>query len=132
MANSHRRHDQPSADLAADIVESAQQLVRLEIALAKREVKELAISNGIAAGALAGAALFALTAVLVALPVWLVVVIPQHAVAAAVWFLLYLLLAIGLALLGRSRLAIRMPQRTIQSLKETKAWLLHQISSSSR
>src|SRR5438552_6357519 len=44
------KYSEPSADLAADIVESAQQLVRLEIALAKQEVKELAMRNGIAIG----------------------------------------------------------------------------------
>jgi len=43
------KYDDSSADLAADIVESAQQLVRLEIALAKQEAKELAIRGALGA-----------------------------------------------------------------------------------
>src|ERR1700737_4011903 len=68
-----KKYDESSAQLASDIVESAQQLVRLEIALAKQEVKELAIRNGIAFGALAVAGVFVLMALLVALPVLLIV-----------------------------------------------------------
>ena len=127
-----KKYDEPSGDLAADIVASAQQLVHLEVALAKQEVKELVIGNGIAIGMLAGAGLLALLALLVALPVWLVVVIPYHAIAAAVWLFLYAVAAVVLALLGKSRLRIEVPRRTLSSLKETKAWVLHLISSTSR
>ena len=76
-----------TAELAHDIVENAQELVRLEIALAKQEVKELAITNAVAA---------------------------------------------VLALIGRSRLRIEVPQRTLSSLRETKSWALRQLSTSSR
>ena len=127
-----KKYGETTPDLAHDIVESAQQLVHLEIALAKQEVKELAISNGVAAGALAGAAVFALLAVLVALPVLLVVAIPAHSVAALVWLILCVVLAAGLALFGKSKLRIEAPKKTIESLKETKAWALHLISSTSK
>jgi hypothetical protein len=127
-----KKYDESSAQLAADVVESAQQLVRLEIALAKQEVKELAIRNGIAFGALAGAGLFAMLALLVALPVLLIVWIDNHTLVAIIWLALYVLLAAGLALFGRARLQLTPPQKTIRSLKETREWALRQISSNDR
>ena len=127
-----KKYEESSAELAHDIVASAQQLVQLEINLAKQEVKELAIRNGVAAGLLAGAGLFALLALLVALPVLLVVLIPNHVIAAAVWLALYIVLAAVLALVGRARLQLQPPRRTIQSLKETRSWALRQISSNDR
>lgn len=127
-----RKYDDSTADLAADIVESAQQLVRLEIALAKQEVKELAVQNGIAVAMLAAAGLFAMLTVLVALPVLIVVLVPAHWIAALAWLVLYALAAAVLGLVGKSRLAIHAPERTITTLKETKAWVLHQLSTSSR
>lgn len=127
-----RKYDDSTSELAADIVESAQQLVRLEVALAKQEVKELAVQNGIAIGMLAGAGLFAMLALLVALPVLIVVLVPAHWIAALVWLVLYLAAAAGLALFGRSRLRLQAPQRTITTLKETKSWALRQLSTNSR
>jgi uncharacterized membrane protein YqjE len=127
-----KKYDEPSAQLAADVVESAQQLVRLEIALAKQEVKELAIRNGIAIGLLAGAALFAMLALLVALPVLLVVWIDNHTLVAIIWLALYILIAAALAIFGRMRLQLTPPQKTIRSLKETREWALRQISSNDR
>src|SRR4030081_237707 len=85
---------QSSPELAAEIVEEAERLIRLEIELAKAELKELAITNAIAAGAFAGAA--------------------------------------GLALLGRSKLHIGIPERTVNSFKETKDWALRQMRSPGR
>ena len=119
-------------DLAAGLIEDAQRLVHLEVELAKAEVKELAITNGVAAGMFAGAGLLALLALLVALPVLLVVLLPWHWQAALIWILLYLVGAVVLALVGRSKLRLQAPKRTIDSLKETKEWALHQVRSSSR
>lgn len=127
-----RKYEESTPDLAHDVVASAQQLVHLEIALAKQELKELAVRNGVAAGMLAAAGLLGMLALLVALPVLIVVLVPAHWVAALVWLVLYGALAAGLALLGKSRLRLQAPQKTIQSLKETKAWALHQINSNSR
>lgn len=125
-------YDDSTADLAHDIVESAQQLVHLEVALAKQELKELAITNGMAAGAFAVAGVFLLLALLVALPVLVVVWVPNHVLAALIWLVLYVLLAAGLALFGRSRLRIEAPQRTITTLKETKSWALRQLTTNGR
>jgi cytochrome c biogenesis protein CcdA len=121
-----------SPELAAEIVEEAERLVRLEIALAKAELKELAITNALAAGAFAGAATLVVVTVLVAIPVLIVVAVEPHWLAALGWIAVYLVLAAGLALFGRSKLHIGIPQRTINSLKETKDWALRQMRSPGR
>ncbi len=121
-----------SPELAAGIVEEAERLVRLEIALAKAELKELAITNAIAAGAFGGAVLLALVTLLVAIPVLIVVAVEPHWLAALGWIVLYLVLAAGLALFGRSKLHIGVPERTVNSLKETRDWALRQMRSPGR
>lgn len=131
MATQHRYEDSTS-ELAADIVENARQLVRLEIALAKQEVKELAIRNGIAIGMLAFAGLLAMVSLLVVVPVLIVELVPNHGLAALVWLAVYVVAAVVLALVGRALLDVRGPQRTITSLKETKEWVLHQLSTNGR
>ncbi|HEY4913911.1 MAG TPA: phage holin family protein, partial [Candidatus Dormibacteraeota bacterium] len=88
-------------DLAARIAEQAAELIRLEIALAKAELKEMAITNAIAAGAFAGAALMAIVTLLVAIPVLIVVAVEPHWLAALVWIVICLVVAAGLALFGR-------------------------------
>ena len=123
---------QPAGELAAGLIEQAERLVKLEIELAKQEVRELAISNGIAAAAFAGAGLLVLLAVLVAVPVWIVTLLGHHAIAAGVWIVLYLAVAGGLALFGRSKLRLQAPRRTIDSLKETKDWVVQQTRSPRR
>jgi len=124
-------YDESSADLAAGIVESAQQLVRLEIALAKQEAKELAIRNGIAIGLMAGGGLFAMLGLLIAVPV-LIVELTGRWWVALIWVLLYILGGAAAILIGKSRLKIAAPQRTLSSLKETRAWVLSQLTTSSR
>jgi uncharacterized membrane protein YqjE len=119
-------------DLAAGIVDEAEKLVRLEIALAKQELKELAITNGIAAGAFAGAALLGVTALLVGIPVLIVVAVEPHWLAALVWVVVYALAAAGLALFGRAKLHLGVPERTVSSLKETRDWALRQMRSPGR
>jgi VIT1/CCC1 family predicted Fe2+/Mn2+ transporter len=134
--NGNGRHDtEPRAssrELAADVMQSAQRLVSLEIALAKQELREIAMTNIIAAACLAAAGLIAVLAVLVALPVLVVVAVPWHWEAALVWAIAYVLIAAGLALYGKSRLSLRLPNRTLESLKENKEWALHQLRSTKR
>jgi cytochrome c biogenesis protein CcdA len=119
-------------ELAAGIVDEAEKLVRLEIELAKQELKELAITNAIAAGSFAVAAVLALLALLVGIPVLIVVAVEPHWLAALVWVIVYLLIAAGLALLGRAKLHIGVPERTVNSLKETRDWALRQMRSPGR
>jgi uncharacterized membrane protein YqjE len=125
------KYDEPSADLAADIVESAQELVRLEIALAKQEVKELAMRNGIAIGLMAVGGLLVMLTLLVAVPVAIVMALDSW-IAALVWVAVYAVLAAVLILVGKSRLKIKPPERTIASLKETRAWVLHQLTTNGK
>lgn len=121
-----------SRDLAAEAMQGVQRLVSLEIALAKQELKEIAIVNLIAVACIAAAGLLAILALLVAIPVLVVALVPWHWQAALVWVVAYMLIAGGLALYGKSRLSLRMPSKTIQSLKENKEWALHQLRSTKR
>lgn len=118
--------------LAADAVQTVHRLIDLEIALAKQELREIVTANVIAAACMAAAGLLAVLALLVAVPVIVVFLVPAHWQAALVWAIAYLVIAGGLALYGRSRLALRLPTKTIQSLKENKEWALHQLSSTRR
>ena len=118
--------------LAARIAEQAEELIRLEIALAKAELKEMAITNAIAAGAFAGAGLMAIVTLLVAIPVLIVVAVEPHWLAALVWIVIYVVLAAGLALFGRGKLPIGVPERTVNSIKETRDWALRQMRSPGR
>jgi uncharacterized membrane protein len=126
------RGDRSSADLAQDLVQEAQDLIRLEIQLAKQEVRELVLRNGIAAGLLAFGALLMVLALLVALPVFLVVLWDDHVLGAAIWLGVYVVLGASLLLAGRLALRLEAPQRTLTSIQETKRWALRQIRSNSR
>ncbi|HVD00670.1 MAG TPA: phage holin family protein [Candidatus Dormibacteraeota bacterium] len=119
-------------DLAAGIVDEAEKLVHLEIELAKQELKEMALTNAIAAGSFAVAGVLALLALLVGIPVLVVVAVEPHWLAALIWVVVYLLVAAGLALFGRSKLRIGIPERTVSSLKETRDWALRQMRSPGR
>jgi len=109
-----------SGELAAEVMQDAQRLVSLEIALAKQEVKDLAIANAVAAAMVAVGGLLAVLAVLVALPVLVVVIMPWHWQAAAVWTAAYITCGAAFAFIGKVRFQIRLPARTIASLKETR------------
>jgi hypothetical protein len=74
-----------SREVAADVVQDIQRLASLEVALARQELKELAITNAIAIGSMAAAGLLVTIAVLVALPVMVVEAVPWHWQAALGW-----------------------------------------------
>jgi hypothetical protein len=118
-----------SRDLAAEVTHDARRLVSLEIALAKQELKDLAVANAIAAGLVAVGGVLVAVAVLVAVPALIVIVVPWHWQAATVWVIGYALLGTGLALAGRSRFQVKLPARTLESLKENKEWALRQMRS---
>jgi small-conductance mechanosensitive channel len=121
-----------SRDLAVDAVQTVHRLIDLEIALAKQELREIATANMIAAACIAAAGLMAVLALLVAVPVIVVFLVPWHWQAALVWVLAYLVIGGGLAVYGRSRLTLRLPTRTLASLKENKEWAIHQLRSTKR
>jgi uncharacterized membrane protein YqjE len=121
-----------SGDIAAQVVHDAQRLVSLEIALAKQEVKDLAMANAIAAGLVGFGGLLVALAVLVAVPSLVVVLVPWKWQAALAWVGVYLLLGVGLVLAGKSRFALKLPTKTFASLKENKEWVLRRMKSTVR
>jgi small-conductance mechanosensitive channel len=118
--------------LIASVVSDAQRLVALEIALAKQEAKELATGNAIAAGLIAFGGLLLVLAVLVGLPSLVVWLLPWHWQAAAVWVAAYVVIGLVLVIIGRARLQLRLPPRTIGSLKENKEWALRRVRSNGK
>jgi len=121
-----------SRSIASEVVHDVRRLVDLEVMLAKQELKELAITNAVAAACAAAAAIFAVIALLVAVPVLVVVAVPWKWEAALAWAVTYLVIAAGLALYARRRLALHAPRRTLDSLKENKEWVLRQLRSTGR
>jgi hypothetical protein len=124
--------DANARDLAAEVVRDAQRLVSLEIALARQEIKDMVVANAVAAGMVAVGGLVLVLGALVAVPVLAVVLVPWHWQAVAIWIILYVLFGIGLALAGKARFAVRLPARTLASLKENKEWALRQMRSTGR
>jgi hypothetical protein len=121
-----------SGDLASKVVRDVQRLVGLEIALAKQELKDLALTNAIAAAMALAGGLLVVLAVLVAVPAVIVTIVPWHWQAAGAWVIVYALTGIGLALTGRARFRVRMPDRTLASLKESREWALRRMRSTFR
>lgn len=131
-ARESSRPNAGSGELAAEVVQDAQRLVSLEVALAKQEVKDLITANAIAAGMLAGGGLVLILAILVAVPVFIVTLVPWHWQAAAIWAVAYTAIGIALVLVGKSRSRIKLPAKTIASLKENKEWALRRMRSTAR
>ena len=121
-----------SGDLAVEIIQDAQRLIRLEIALAKQELKDLAMANAVAAGMVISGGLLVILSLLVAVPSLIVFLVPWHWQAAVAWVVLYVLVGIGLVMLGKSRFELKLPVKTLASLKENKEWALRQIKSTVR
>lgn len=126
------RVERSSVELLQELVHEAQRLVHLELDLAKQELKELAMRNGIAVGLLAAGAVLILLGVLVALPVLVVLLVPDHVLAAEIWLAGYIVVGALLVLAGRLVLRLEAPPRTRSSLEETKRWALRQIKSNER
>ncbi len=131
----HPEFPRPGAkarDLASEVIHDAQRLASLEVALAKREIKDMAVANGVAAGLVAGGGLLVMLGLLVAVPTLVVVLVPWHWQAALGWVAGYVLLGIVLAVVGKARFQLGLPARTLQSLKENKEWALRRIRSNGR
>ena len=125
--------DRSSAELAQEIVHEAQDLVRLQVELAKQELKELVVRNGIAAGLLVFGTVLLLLALLVITPLLLLVVLwENHVLGAIIWLVGYVVAGALFLLAGRLLMRLEPPQRTLSTLEETKQWALRQIRSSDR
>jgi hypothetical protein len=133
MAERRYPHPLPGAEgigaSIADLTDDVQRLVQLEIELLQQELRELLKRNAIAVGMLAGAALSVLF-LLIFLQVELITalggVIPEWLTTLLVcvfW------LAVGLTLffIGKARIKIEAPQKTIQSIKDDLEWVKTQI-----
>ena len=71
-------------------------------------------------------------AVFVVTPALVVVLVPWHWQAAAVWLAAYLVIGLVLVLVGKSRIQLRLPPRTMETLKESKEWALRRVRSNGR
>lgn len=130
--NTGQRRSASSAELAQDVIHDVQELVRLNVELGKQEVRELLRRNGIAVGLLVFGALLILLALLVALPVFLILLSPNYLVGAAIWLGAYAVVGAVLALAGRLALRLAPLRKTLASLEETRNWALRQIKSNDR
>ena len=108
-------------DLARTAVEDTVLLVQQEIQLAKIETLEMLRSNLIAA-VLLGIAAFCGLVFFLMLLVTIAFIIPAHALVAGIETVLFLVLAVVLALIGKSRLKIGPPPKTMTTLKEDAEW----------
>ena len=125
--------EQPSVgELVRQASEHVSTLVRGEIELAKAELSGSVKRAGIGGGMLAAAA-----AVLLFSVPFLFVVLAEVLVAIGLWrwlsylivWVVFLLVAGVLALIGRSQLKkVRKPERTIRTAKDTAAWARHPTS----
>lgn len=69
---------------------------------------------------------------LVALPSLNVILVPGHWRAVVGWVHVYALLGISLAMFGKRRFALKLPTKTLASLKENKEWALRKMNSTVR
>jgi uncharacterized membrane protein YqjE len=108
-------------DLARLAVEDTVRLVQQEIQLAKIEVMEMLRSN-IKAAIFLGIAAFCGLIFFLMLLVTIALIIPAHALVAGIETVLFLVLAVILALIGKSMLKIGAPPKTLTTLKEDAEW----------
>jgi len=90
------------------------------------------MANAIATGMVVSGGLLVVLCLLVALPSLVVILVPWHWQAAAAWVALYALVGVGLVIVGKSRFALKLPVKTLESLKENKEWALRQMKSTVR
>ena len=118
-------------DLVRDIATQSQTLVRKEVELAKQEILEAVMAKVMAVGALAGAGLFGLFALLfaaLAAAAALALVLPAWA-AALIVAGGFLLLAVPAALIGIRRMKAPplKPEETVRTVKEDVEWARAQL-----
>jgi len=115
-------------DLTRVALEDILRLVQQEIQLARLEIKEMVVSTAKGSALLAAAGLFSLLFV-VFLFVTIALVFPlpasPHALVAGIETIVFLLVAAILGLIGKSRLRIQAPPKTMTSLKEDAEWAKH-------
>ena len=133
MSTVQSPENQPSVgELVRQASEHVSTLVRAEVELAKAELSDTVKRGGIGGGLLAAAGAI----VLFSVP-FLFVVLAEVLVALGLWrwlsylivWVLFLLVAGVLALIGRAQLRkVRKPERTLETVKDTAAWARHPTS----
>ncbi len=88
-ANTRRVQLAKVRGLASEVIHDAQRLASLKVALAKREVTDIAVANGVAAGLVAAGGLLVMLGLLIGVPTLVVLLVPWHWEAALVWVLGY-------------------------------------------
>lgn len=143
MAERRYPHPMPSDGIASSVAEIAadiQRLVKLEFELARQEIVELVKRNGIAVAMLASAGLcglFLLYTLIALLVVGILAIFFDHtlgatALALGIVSLIWAIVAALLGLLGKSRLEFKMPEATIQTIKDDVEWAKTQIRPATR
>lgn len=117
----------PASAAASELMDDVTEVVRLHVQLAKQEVREIAMSNLFAGAAFGAAAMLAAIAIFAGVPVMLVVILPWHWEVAAIWIVACLLLAVVGFLVGKAKLRVEPPRKTLETLKEDREWALRQI-----
>jgi len=120
-------------DLGRSLIDDARDLVRKEIELAKVEIIDLIKTNAIAVGLFAGAAILAFVAFMI-LQVAFILTFAFSAQFIVAWSLFgfWVILTAVLALLGRSRLKFKPPEKTVSTIKGDIEWAKGQIRSNGR
>ena len=118
-------------ELARTALEDTVRLVQLEIQLARLELMEMLKANVRAVILLAVAGLCVLLALIMAL-VWLALLLPNHALTAAIEAIVLVLVGAILVLAGWRSLKISAPPRTMTSLKEDAEWAKHLLKRNAR
>ena len=121
--------EKPAPAAASELMDDVTEVVRLHVQLAKQEVREIAVSNLVAGAAFGAAVILAAIAILAGVPVLLVVILPWHWEVAAIWIVALLVLAGAGFLVGKAKLRVEPPKKTIETLKEDREWALRQIRS---
>jgi hypothetical protein len=122
-----RRTEDTLGALVADASRDLSSLVRQEIALAKAEL-QVDLKNAATGGAMFGAAAILVLLCVVMLSITLALFLAWLGVETWVAFLIvtvfFLLVAVGLALLGKWKVSkVGAPERTIRTSKDTAAFL---------
>ena len=120
-------------DLGRTLIDDARDLIRKEIELAKVELVDLVKTNAIAVGLFAGAGIVAFIAFII-LQVAIILTFHFEVQFIVAWalFIFWLAITVILALMGRRKLKIKAPEKTVATLKGDIEWAKEQIRSNGR
>ena len=120
-------------ELGRELMDEARELIHNEIELAKVEILDLVKTNAIAAGLFAGAAVVGLV-FLIMVQVAFIFTFWEAVRWIVAWCLvgLWLVVIVVLALVGKSKLKFKPPEKTISTIKGDIEWAKGQIHSNGK